>query len=244
MIGKLWRGIMESVDSAGKIGAAGVTLIAIASAVPWLDGQVKRATGALFGVKGAVYYEVGPDGDAMFASPHCDTEQENCPNVHDEENNCASLSEDEAKPLDCRTDGGLFLLRDGYRSYCNLRAGDVLQAGTDKNFRSLDKGKNTTVVEETKKQQNSSEEKTKCANLKAANQTPEAAEQPQAPSPDSQPQTSNEWDPDVLNKNPKIFVLRRGECVVVLEPLVEKRPTYASSGGWLKVATTACGLFR
>lgn len=190
MIGKLWRGIMESVDSAGKIGAAGVTLIAIASAVPWLDGQVKRATGALFGVKGAVYYEVGPDGDAMFASPHCDTEQENCPIAHDEENNCASLSADEAKPLDCRTDGGLFLLRDGYREYSDLRPGDVLQAGTAKNFRSLD------------------------------------------------------GDAASLDKNPKIFVLRRGECVVVLERLVASTPTYASSGGWLKVATTACGLFR
>lgn len=42
-----------------------------------------------------------------------------------------------------------------------------------------------------------------------------------------------------------IFRLRSGDCIVVLEKAEEKKNLQnALSGGWLKVATTACGLFR
>lgn len=89
-----------------------------------------------------------------------------------------------------KVDGGLFLLRNGDRNYADLSWGDVLQAGTDKNFRSLDGSKKD------------------------------------------------------VPKNPKIFVLRHGECVVFLGDILVTQPKHGGSGGWIKVATTACGLFR
>lgn len=42
----------------------------------------------------------------------------------------------------------------------------------------------------------------------------------------------------------EIFELRKGDCVIVLSKDHEVRVQKALSGGWLKVATTACGLFR
>jgi hypothetical protein len=42
-----------------------------------------------------------------------------------------------------------------------------------------------------------------------------------------------------------IFRLRSGDCILVLEKVEEQKNLQnAQSGGWLKVATTACGLFR
>jgi hypothetical protein len=134
-------------------------VLAILISFPFVDGAVKAATGSIYGVKGAVYYEVGSNGEAMFATGN-------------------------------QVDGGLFLLRNGARNYDDLSWGDVLQAGTDKNFRSLDGPVGT------------------------------------------------------IPRNPKIFVLRPGECVVVLSKLLETQPKHAASGGWIKVATTSCGLFK
>lgn len=44
----------------------------------------------------------------------------------------------------------------------------------------------------------------------------------------------------------KMFVLNPGDCVIVLETVEDKTDKLvdAKSGGWLEVATVACGLFR
>ena len=44
--------------------------------------------------------------------------------------------------------------------------------------------------------------------------------------------------------SPFIFVLRKADCVIVLHKDHEVTVQKAVSGGWLKVATSACGLFR
>lgn len=41
-----------------------------------------------------------------------------------------------------------------------------------------------------------------------------------------------------------IFIPKEGDCVIVLALDHEEQVKHALSGGWLKVATTACGLFR
>ncbi len=46
------------------------------------------------------------------------------------------------------------------------------------------------------------------------------------------------------NDSPTIFRLRQGDCVVVVWRDRELHVEFARSGGWLLVATTACGLFR
>lgn len=158
-------------DGLTKIAGAFLVFIAICSAIPIASGPIKAVTGWLFGIQGAVYYEIGPNDDAMFAS--------------------VDANGDEV------VDGGLFLLRDGNRDFSDLSWGDILQAGTEKNFRSwreIENGK--------------AEDGAENVNI------------------------------------PKIFVLREGECVVVLSPIKERPPKQAKSGGWLRVATTACGLFR
>ena len=99
----------------------------------------------------------------------------------------ASINEDSGQ---LKVDGGLFLLRNGDRDFDDLGLGDILQAGTAKNFR------------------------------------------------------TTEGDPSDVVENPKMFVLNRGECVVVLSRFLDSNPFQARSGGWLKVATTSCGLFR
>jgi hypothetical protein len=43
---------------------------------------------------------------------------------------------------------------------------------------------------------------------------------------------------------PLIFVLRKADCVIVLHKDHEVPVTKAVSGGWLRVATSACGLFK
>jgi hypothetical protein len=45
-------------------------------------------------------------------------------------------------------------------------------------------------------------------------------------------------------KSPTMFLLRQGDCVIVVRRDREKSVQAARSGGWLTVATTACGLFR
>jgi hypothetical protein len=41
-----------------------------------------------------------------------------------------------------------------------------------------------------------------------------------------------------------IFLLNKGDCVIVLKRDHAISVEHALSGGWLKVSTTACGLFR
>lgn len=153
------RVLIERADGLGKLGGGAIIILAILTAIPIVNGYVKGVMGYLYGVTGAVYYEVGPGGNAMFE-------------IEDE------------------VDGGLFLLRGGGRRFGDLKFGDILQAGTDKNFRLIDGPKHSI--------------------------------------------------PD----NPKIFVLRAGECVVVLRRELELTDIQAASGGWARVATTSCGLFR
>ena len=159
--------LVEKSDSIGKLAGALVVFAAIMAAIPLVDGYLKAATGVVYGVNGAVYYEIGPDGDAMFASTY----------------------QNDAGEKKKRVDGGLYLLRNGERNFTDLRIGDVLQAGTDKRFKSRD------------------------------------------------------GEPHTTKNNPDIFILRPGECVVVLSKRHEVKPEQAKSGGWLNVATTSCGLF-
>ena len=46
------------------------------------------------------------------------------------------------------------------------------------------------------------------------------------------------------NHSRPIFLLGKGDCVIVLARDRQIKVEHALSGGWLKVATTACGLFR
>jgi hypothetical protein len=46
------------------------------------------------------------------------------------------------------------------------------------------------------------------------------------------------------NHSRPIFLLGKGDCVIVLTPDHRIDVQHALSGGWLNVATTACGLFR
>jgi hypothetical protein len=46
------------------------------------------------------------------------------------------------------------------------------------------------------------------------------------------------------NHSRPIFLLKEGDCVIVLATDRKIAIEHALSGGWLKVATTACGLFR
>lgn len=55
-------------DSIGKIGGLIVVIVAVLMALPITSGAKKAITGWLYGVQGAVYYEVGPNGDAMFTT--------------------------------------------------------------------------------------------------------------------------------------------------------------------------------
>ncbi|MFK7868755.1 MAG: hypothetical protein AB8B58_05905 [Roseobacter sp.] len=164
---KRFNQLVEKSDSVGKLGGAIIVFAALVAAIPIIDGYLKAATGIMYGVKGAVYYEVGADGDAMFASTY----------------------ENDAGKIVKRVDGGLYLLRNGDRNFSDVRTGDVLQAGTDKRFKSRD------------------------------------------------------GDPQTTSSNPDIFILRPGECVVVLSRRFEVNPEQAYSAGWLNVATTSCGLF-
>ncbi|ESR27394.1 hypothetical protein [Lutibaculum baratangense] len=43
---------------------------------------------------------------------------------------------------------------------------------------------------------------------------------------------------------PAIFILQRGECVTVLAKVWKSVSECSVSGGWLRVATSGCGLFR
>ena len=40
-----------------------------------------------------------------------------------------------------------------------------------------------------------------------------------------------------------VFLLQSGDCVIVLARVREEPVQAALSGGWLRVATTACGLY-
>jgi hypothetical protein len=46
------------------------------------------------------------------------------------------------------------------------------------------------------------------------------------------------------NHSRPMFLLQKGDCVIVLATDRKIAVEHALSGGWLKVATTACGLFR
>ena len=46
------------------------------------------------------------------------------------------------------------------------------------------------------------------------------------------------------NHSRPMFLLGKGDCVIVLATDRKIPVEHALSGGWLKVATTACGLFR
>jgi hypothetical protein len=50
----------------------------------------------------------------------------------------------------------------------------------------------------------------------------------------------------VYSKHSRIFLLKEGECAIVFRRLrkLEDLTDPAHSGGWLKVGTTACGLFK
>lgn len=53
------------------------------------------------------------------------------------------------------------------------------------------------------------------------------------------------WSDAGFVPGPEIFLLDKGQCVIVLERLDEtSRATDPASGGWVRVATSACRLFN
>lgn len=56
--------------------------------------------------------------------------------------------------------------------------------------------------------------------------------------------TSKYFRDEPTKKGRSRFHLQRGDCMIVVERVKAVPVIHASSGGWLRVATAACGLFR
>ncbi|WP_186400948.1 hypothetical protein [Stappia sp. P2PMeth1] len=55
--------VLKHIDSVLKLSAAALLLVGLSSAVPGVSGAVKVVYGTLFGITGAVFYEIGQNGN-------------------------------------------------------------------------------------------------------------------------------------------------------------------------------------